>query len=145
MEPASLDRNARRGLAFAVRPEGPSVMVVWGGVESTMKDREDGVGSAFPARSLAVTKTVCGPSASGAVDSGEAHVDAAALSSRHANVEPGSFEAKRNSATRSFVRGFGLRVMVVCGGAVSVKLQLKVYGIDPRNRSPTLSATDRAL
>ena len=126
VESGSLDWNAKRGVRFVIRPWGPRVMTVCGGVESTVNDREAGAVSAFPAASVAATENVWSPSASGVVRNGEVHFTATPPSSRHAKVEPGSFEVKRNTGAFSIVRGSGLRVIVVSGGAVSVNFQLKV-------------------
>jgi hypothetical protein len=70
----SLDVNANVGVESFVGPLGPELMVVSGGVVSTVIERVAGVGSMFPAASTARTANACGPSASTAVVNGEEHV-----------------------------------------------------------------------
>jgi hypothetical protein len=55
------DEKLKVGVASWVVPEGPETMVVWGGVESTVKLWEAGVWSVFPAGSVARTWKVWGP------------------------------------------------------------------------------------
>ena len=52
------------GEASLVVPEGPVLIVVFGGVVSTVKLREAGVWSVFPTASVARTSRVWSPSAS---------------------------------------------------------------------------------
>ena len=67
VEPAWLDENANVGVASPVRPDGPLSIVVCGATVSTVKPREAGVASTFPAGSVARTSNVWAPSASDAV------------------------------------------------------------------------------
>ena len=55
---------------------------------STVKLRDAGVASTFPAGSVARTSNVCAPSASGAVVWAELQAAQAPPSTRHSNVEP---------------------------------------------------------
>ena len=67
VEPAWLDESANVGVASFVGPDGPLSIVVCGAAVSTVKAREAGVASTFPARSVARTSNVWAPSASDAV------------------------------------------------------------------------------
>ena len=61
--PASGEENVNVALALVTRPDGPLSIDVLGAVVSTVNERVAAVGSAFPAASVAMTLTVCGPSA----------------------------------------------------------------------------------
>ena len=119
VEPASFDRNANRGVLFVVFPVGPAVMVVWGVVVSTLKDRSAGVGSVFAAWSAALTSNVCRPSVRVAVSKGELQAANAPPSMRHSNVAPGSVDMKVKEGAFLLVGPEGPPVMVVSGGVVS--------------------------
>ncbi len=88
LEPAWLAENANVGVASLVGPEGPLSIVVFGAAVSTVKLREAGVASTFPARSVARTSNVCAPSASDPVVSGVEHEPHAPPSTRHSKLEP---------------------------------------------------------
>jgi hypothetical protein len=64
VEPVSLDENLKVGVVSAVDPEGPEVIVVWGGTVSTVKDRET-IALSFPGASIALTEKLWLPSGSG--------------------------------------------------------------------------------
>ncbi len=107
---AALERRARLvaenvnvGVESLVEPEGPLSMVVCGAAVSTVNAHEAGVGSTFPAVSVARTSKVCAPSVSDAVVSGVVHELQAPPSTRHSNVEPASSAEKVNVGVESFV------------------------------------------
>ena len=60
----SEEEKVNEGEASLVVPEGPVLIVVLGGVASTVKLREAGVWSVFPTASVARTSSVWSPSAS---------------------------------------------------------------------------------
>jgi hypothetical protein len=60
--PASEDANSKVPLVWFVGLVGPEVMVVCGGVASTVQVYVAGAGSVFPAASVALTSNVCAPS-----------------------------------------------------------------------------------
>ena len=94
VEPGWLDEKVKVGVASAVAPEGPEVIVVWGGTVSTVKDR-DTTALSFPGASIALTEKVWEPSGSGAPRvNGDAHAVKELALNRQTKVEPGSFEAK---------------------------------------------------
>ena len=64
VEPDSLDENLKVGVVSVVDPEGPEVIVVWGGTVSTVKDR-DTIALSFPGASIALTEKLWLPSGSG--------------------------------------------------------------------------------
>ena len=103
---------------------GPAVIVVSGGVMSRVKLCVAGVGSTFPAASVARTLNVWSPSASTPGENGDAQVAYWPSSSLHSNVEPSSVDVKRN--------GLGPDVIVVSGGVVST--------VKARDAAPTLPA-----
>ena len=107
------------GVASFVRPDGPLSIVVCGAAVSTVKPRDAGVGSRFPAGSVARTSNVCAPSASDAVVSGVEHEPHAPASTRHSNVEPAWLDENANVGVASLVRPDGPPSIVVCGAAVS--------------------------
>ena len=74
----------------ATVPLVPPVMVVSGGVVSTVKVRDAGVWSVLPEASLARTEKVCEPSPSPVRSFGEAQAPQAPASSLHSNVAPSS-------------------------------------------------------
>jgi hypothetical protein len=87
----------------------------------TAKLRLAGVGSTFPAASLARTSKVCAPSASLAVVWGEEHGANEALSTRHSKLDPGSLDENSNVGVLFVVvaPAAGPAVIVVSGGVVS--------------------------
>ena len=60
----SLDVKVNVGVRFVGKPEGPEVIVVWGAMVSTVKDR-DTTALAFPGASIALTENVWAPFGSG--------------------------------------------------------------------------------
>jgi hypothetical protein len=111
--------NVKVGLGSLVRPEGPESMCgVAGTVVSTVKGRRAGVGSLFPAASVAVTSKLWKPSARGALVHGELQEAKLAASIRHWKVE-GSLAEKVNVGVGSFVHTDGPESIVVSGGSVS--------------------------
>ena len=124
LEPGWLAEKANVGVVSFVGPEGPLSIVVCGAAVSTVKLREAGVASTFPARSVARTSNVCAPSASDPVVSGVEHEPHAPPSTRHSNVEPASSAENANVGVASFVGPDGPLSIVVSGAAVStVKLR----------------------
>ena len=119
VEPVSVAVNENVGVLSVVVPVGPAVIVVSGGVVSTVNDRLAGVGSVLPAASVARTSNVCAPSASTAVVNGVLHEPQAPPSTRHANVEPVSVAVNENVGVLSVVVPVGPAVIVVSGGVVS--------------------------
>jgi hypothetical protein len=63
VDPVSVAENVKVADVLAVRPFGPESIVVSGGVTSTVQEWVAGVGSVFPARSVARTSKVWDPSA----------------------------------------------------------------------------------
>jgi hypothetical protein len=80
---------------------------------STVKLREAGVASTFPAGSVARTSNVCAPSASAAVVWAEVQEAHAPASTRHSNVEPAWLEENVNVGVESFVGPDGPLSIVV--------------------------------
>ena len=68
VDPASEEENVNEAEVLLTLPDGPELMVVFGGVVSgggavlTVQDRVAGVASTLPAPSLALTEKVCEPS-----------------------------------------------------------------------------------
>ncbi len=77
-----------------------------------------GVGSTFPATSLARTSKLCLPFFTFSV-SGEVHAWKGPSSSLHSNVEPASVEVNSKVAVFFFVLSLGCFVIWVSGGVVS--------------------------
>ena len=103
MEPASVEVKENVGVLSLVGPEGPAVIVVSGGVVSTVNDRLAGDASVLPAASVARTSNVCAPSARAAVVNADQQDANAAASTRHWKVEPASVEVKENVGVLSLV------------------------------------------
>ena len=103
VEPTWLAENANVGVESFVGPDGPLSIVVSGATVSTVIVRMSGVGSMFPATSVARTSKVCEPSASEAVVVGEVHDVQAAPSTRHSKVEPASLDENAYVGVESFV------------------------------------------
>src|SRR5438270_1524290 len=78
-----------------------------------------GVGSTFPAVSVAFTWNVCEPAFRLRYVIGDAQLANAAASSAHWNVEPLSVEVKLKVAVELVVAPEGALVIVVSGGVVS--------------------------
>src|SRR5215210_7420913 len=102
-----------------MKPDGPLSMVVFGAAVSTVKPRDAGVGSTFPAGSVARTSNVWAPSVSDAVVSGVEHELHAPASTRHSKLEPAWSAENANVGVASFVRPAGPLSIVVSGAAVS--------------------------
>jgi hypothetical protein len=115
----SLDENANVGVESFVGPLGPEVIVVSGAVVSTVKARVAGVGSVFPAGSVARTENVYGPSRSATGVNGDAQAAYVLPSSEQANVDPASLAVNENVGVASVVPPVGPAVIVVLGGVVS--------------------------
>ena len=68
VDPASDEENVNEADVLLTVPEGPELMVVFGGVVSgggtvlTVQERVAGVPSTLPAASVALTENVCWPS-----------------------------------------------------------------------------------
>ena len=93
-----------------------------------MKERET-TGLSFPGASIALTKKVWAPSASGEPGcSGEVQGMKAPASKRQTKVEPASLEAKEKVGVGSLVKlpWLGPEVMLACGGVVSAVKPLNV-------------------
>jgi hypothetical protein len=114
----SFAENVNVGVGSLVSPEGPESIVVSGPVVSTAKLRLAGVGSTFPATSIARTWKLCAPSVSGAVVWGEVHAAKAPASTRHPKLAF-SFAEKAKVGVGSFVGPEGPESIVVSGGVVS--------------------------
>ena len=94
------------------------------GAMSTVKLRAAGVGSRFPAGSVARTSNVWEPPSRDEVAVGELHDAYALESSLHSKLEPGSEEEKLKLGAGLLVAPLGPPTIVVFGGAVStVKLR----------------------
>ena len=106
-----------------------TVAVIWGvggATVSTVNDR-DRTALSFPGASIALTKKVWVPFASGEPRvNGEGHGMNAWASKRHWKVEPASFEAKEKVGVASLVGPLGPEVMVASGGVVSAVKPLNV-------------------
>ena len=89
-----------------------------GSVVSMLKSRVAGVGSVFPAASLARTRNVCAPPASGAVVCGDVQLANGPLSTAHSKVAPGTDEWKANVGVWSVVAPCGPESMIVSGSVV---------------------------
>src|SRR5438105_5088860 len=101
-----------------VVPLGAAVMVVRGGVASTIQVQAGGLGSRLPARSTARTSMVYEPSASPAMASGVGQAANGAGGRRHSKVAPALVAVKVSVAAREFVSAGG-PAMEVPGGRVS--------------------------
>ena len=124
LEPGWSDENANVGVASAVGSEGPLSIVVCGAAVSTVNARDAGVGSTFPAGSVARTSKVWAPSVSDPVVSGVEHEPQAPPSTRHSKVEPAWSAEKPNVGVASLVGPEGPLSIAVSGAAVStVKLR----------------------
>jgi hypothetical protein len=98
---------------------GVDVMLVSGAARSTAHVCVAGVGSVFPAGSVARTANVCGPSESPVRLLGEPHEAQAPLSSRHSKVDPLSVEMNEKVAEVALVGSVGADVIAVSGTEVS--------------------------
>ena len=87
--------------------------------EFTDHDLVAGVGSVFPAASVALTLNSCLPRARPAYVAGEEHGTNSAPSSEHSNVLLSSVDENENVALLVFTEPFGPASMRVSGGSVS--------------------------
>lgn len=102
-EPGSSAVNAIAAVVLLVVPVGPAMTDVLGAVRSTVHVMVAGVGSVFPAGSMARTARVCSPLVSDVRFAGDEQVVQLALSSWHWNVEAASSAANENDAVVEFV------------------------------------------
>ena len=100
--PGSVEPRSKVGVlsAIALPFAGPPVIDVSGGVMSTVKVRDSGVGSALPWRSRARTAKVCVASVSGPIVSGDAHAAKAPPSIEHWKLPLGLSFAEDESGRR---------------------------------------------
>ena len=121
MEIASAAENANCGAVSVVGPSGPEITAgAGGGVVSTTNERDAGVASGLPRRSVARTSRVCSPSASAGVVNGELHAANVPPSSRHSNVLALS-ALNVNVGVASLVTPSGPESIVVLGAPVSIR------------------------
>ena len=92
MLPASLDVKAKLALVLLVAAGGLEVMLVSGSVLSITQVKLAGVGSVLLAASVARTSKVCVPAAKPVKFLGLVQAANAAVSNRHWNVLPASFD-----------------------------------------------------
>ncbi len=105
---------------FIVSPCGtPAVSLFATGGRFTVHVRLAGVGSVFPAASVARTSKVWEPPESPVYDLGEVHALHAPPSRRHWNVEPASLDVNEKLADGEVTVPDGPEVIVVSGGVVS--------------------------
>jgi hypothetical protein len=119
-------------------PLGPLEIDVSGAVVSTVQAKEAGVGSSFPAVSVAFTLNVCGPSET-VCDTGELQPLNGALSRLHVNVL-GSEDEKEKLAEVPLI----VCANVVSGGVVSAGGMATVHVCDAGDGSvspPTVACT----
>ena len=125
VEPASLESNAKVGVASLVVPVGPDVIVVSGAVVSgggpaaTVNERVAGVASVLPATSVARTATECAPSLSAPVVHGLVQLAHAPESTWHSKTELASVAVKAKVGVLSLDVPVGPDVIVVSGAVVS--------------------------
>ena len=118
VSPGLAELNRKVASSVAMVPEGPESMTVSGAVVSTVKDLVAGVGSWFPAESMALTSKVWGPSVSAAIVSGLVQGEKASASTRHSKSAPGS-EENSKLGVGSLVVPVGPESIVVSGGVGS--------------------------
>src|SRR5438034_3088863 len=111
--------TARVLLVVAVPSTGLKITGAAGATVSTLQLALAGVGSVFPAESVALTAKVCAPCASPVYVVGEVQATYAALSRLHANVDPASFEENENVADVDATVPVGPETIDVSGGVVS--------------------------
>ena len=102
----SIIPNSKAALVLGVVLLGPELILVLGAVVSTLNERLAGVGSVFPAVSVALTSKVCGPCASAEevwVRPGPEQAPKGWESIRHWKLEPVSFEEKPKVGVVSLV------------------------------------------
>src|SRR5204863_5921048 len=116
-----------------------AVIVTVGGPESITQVKLAGVGSEFPARSLARTSNVWLPSVSaGEMVSGLEQNTQLLLSMRHSNVEPDSFELKVNVGV-VLPEGLDGPESIVVFGAVRSIVQEWVAGVGSTFPAPSVA------
>jgi hypothetical protein len=128
LEPVADEEKVKVGVGSLVVPLGPPVIVVSGGVVSTVKLCEAGVGSVLPAGSVALTSKVWEPSVR-ALDEvwvlpGPEHAPNAPESKRHSKLDPASDEVKAKVGVVSLVGPEGPESTEVSGGVVSGENEL---------------------
>ena len=136
--------NAKVGVVSVLDAAGPEVIVVSGGVVSTVNPRLAGVASVFPCSSVARTSKVCAPSANAAVVVGDVHADHAPPSTRHSNVAPAS-EVNENVGVLSPVVPLGPAVIVVSGAVGSDVSTVKdrLAGVGSVRPTPSVARTSK--
>ncbi len=105
---------------------------VSGAVVSTVRTRVAGLGSVFPASSVARTAKVCSPSSSFVYACGEEHFCQGPPSSRQLKVECGSLEANPNEASAETTGPDGPDVIVVWGARRSTTVHERDAGEESR-------------
>ena len=124
-----MEVNLNLGLVLVAGFAGVPVMVVFGGVVSTVHVLAFAADlSVFPAGSVARTWNECFPSTKEPEVHGLVHAVKPALSRLHSNVLPASVEVKVKVAKGLFVNVRGLKVMAVFGAFVSI-VQSKFAGV----------------
>ena len=142
VEPSSVAVKSNSTFTELSTVGGFLVIVVSGGVRSTVHDAVAGVRSTLPARSVAATENVCAPSATG-ISNGDVHGCAVAPSIAHANVELSSVEVNSKCAVALLVSAGGCAVIVVSGAVVFRNLGVELVGVCAarvREVRPTLTA-----
>jgi hypothetical protein len=101
------------GVPSSTRPAGPELMLVTGAA-TTVQLRVAGVGSAFPARSIARTRSVCSPGSRPCTDSGDWHGSNGRLSTEHSKVSDSSGVAKWSLPVNT--KSAGVSSPILAGG-----------------------------
>ena len=113
---ASVEVNESEASPVGMRPLGALVIVVCGGVASTVKDALAGVGSTSPAALTARTSNVCAPSASAVYCCGLAQDTHGAPSRAHWKVSSASLPWKANVTVDWPIKPVGPLSITVSGG-----------------------------
>jgi len=111
VDPVSVDVKLNAASLLLTVPEGPSVMVVFGGVRSTLNAHVSGV-SSWSVPDTAATAKVCWPSST-VVMNGDVQAANGFPSRLHTNVAPAGLDenVNRTAATLPTALGFSLRVV----------------------------------
>jgi hypothetical protein len=117
--PASVASKVKVAFVWLVGVGGPEVIVVFGAVRSITQVKLAGDGSVLLAASVARTSKVCVPAAKPVKFRGLVQAANAAVSNRHWNVLPASFDVNEKLAVVAVVTAAGLPVMLVSGGVIS--------------------------
>jgi hypothetical protein len=120
LEPASLEVKPKLALVLVVDVGGAAVMVVFGGVVSTVHVWLAAVASVLPAGSVARTEKECDPSPRTAYSAGGVQGAKARPSRAHSKLEPSSLELKSKLALALLLRAGGPVSMLVAGATVSI-------------------------